>query len=561
MDVNKKTLTSEQQNRISKNFDKFLYFASWVNWYPDLFLDMNAPEEGGIKLHFDQRVFLRSATRFFSMYGCFTRGWGKTLLEVLAQWIVAIRFPNIELSLTAQTKENAARLLKDKYNEIIRLYPFFLNEIQKTIFSKNDAIIIFKNGSSIDALANAQSSKGLRRKRLSIEESALIDNVTFEDAIKPIVEAGRITCGKLALINPEELNQQIHFFTTPSFRGSDEFQRSLDMVKNMSDLNGEIVLGSDWMLPCWYGRGSSKSAILRKKRNMSPITFDMNYGGKWTGTDSGALVSVNKLMNCRTMLDPIFKPESENDEFYIGVDVARSEKKTNNQSSVAVGKVIRDNGGRIIDVKLANIVHISNTDNFDKQAYKIKRIKKQYDARMVVVDGNGLGVGLVDALMKETQDPKTGEIYPAWNTVNTDAQPNDKYSVDCLFDLKAQTDQTKIISTFINMVDGEMLHFLEPVKSGGYEVLTDDDVDSKIMPFVQQELFFQEVCNLKLRQSGARLMINRVAHSIDKDRFSAVAYLLYYIQKYENVYKEIKKMDKESFSEKLKRMNKRPTMY
>ena len=85
-----------------------------------------------------------------------------------------------------------------------------------------------------------------------------MDNVIFEDALEPVVEVGRTTCGKLAIVNPEEMNQQINFYTTPGFRGSDEFNRNLAMFKDMRDVNGKIVLGSNWMLGCWYGRGSSK---------------------------------------------------------------------------------------------------------------------------------------------------------------------------------------------------------------------------------------------------------------------------------------------------------------
>lgn len=87
--------------------------------------------------------------------------------------IVCIRYPNIELALTAQTKENAAALLKDKYNELVRYYPMLAKEIVKTSFIKGDALIVFKNGARIDALANAQTSKGQRRKRISIEPDTM----------------------------------------------------------------------------------------------------------------------------------------------------------------------------------------------------------------------------------------------------------------------------------------------------------------------------------------------------------------------------------------------------
>lgn len=373
-----------------RNLEKYKYFASWMLWYPDLFLDLNAPSEGGVKLCFDQRILLRCITRFFSTYGCFPRGSGKTWSEVIASFLLCVRYPNLNISITAQTKENAASILKDKYNEILRQYPFFENEIVKPTFQRELSIITFRNGSRLDNLANQQSSKGQRRHRINVEESALMDAVTFEDALKPIVEVGRLTAGKLAVQNPEELNQQINFFTTPSFRGSDEYQRSLEMVKAMINLEGDIVLGSDWMLPCWYGRGSSKSIILKKKREMSPISFAMNYGGSWTGTSSGALVSMNKLMNCRTLINPVIKSENDDDEFYIGVDVARSERKTNNQSSIAVIQVIRNKSKKIVSLNLVNIIHVSNTLNFETQACIVKGVKKRYNAKMVVVDGNGL---------------------------------------------------------------------------------------------------------------------------------------------------------------------------
>ena len=71
--------------------------------------------KGGVNLHFDQRVFLRATMRFFNMYGVFPRAWGKTFCEIAACFCACILYPGVEISLTAQTKEAAAKLLKDKY--------------------------------------------------------------------------------------------------------------------------------------------------------------------------------------------------------------------------------------------------------------------------------------------------------------------------------------------------------------------------------------------------------------------------------------------------------------
>ena len=531
-----KTLNDKQETSFEKNLDKYIEFSSWVLFYPDLFLDLLKPPEGGINLHSDQRIFLRCALRFFSIYGCFPRGWGKTFDEILAMVIIAIRYPNIELSITAQTRENAVRLLKDKVLEILRLYPLLENEIVKKTFSKQDAEVVFKNNAKIDALANSQSSKGLRRKRINIEESALLDNVTFEDALKPIVEVSRNTCGRLALINPEELNQQIHFFTTPGWRGSDEYNRNLQMIKNMIDLKGEMVLGSDWMLGCWYGRGSSKSQILQKKKTMSPIAFGQNYGGKWTGSSDGALININNLIKCRVLSQAELCRKNDKDEYFIGVDVARSQNTNNNQSSLIVGKVIRDKlTNRIVSIDIVNVMNIPNILNFTNQAIIVKKAKRDYNAKVVIVDGNVIGSGLVDELLKPSYDPVTKEPLGCWDTINTDNQPEIKGSEKCVYDLKAQGIQTRIVTVFIDMVDSGKLRLLEkiPDTAMNSEIR---DFKSEILPFVQTDLLFEEISNLKLKatNNGSSLSVERVVRKIDKDRFSALAYLLWYVNEFES---------------------------
>lgn len=67
-------LALQHESIFGENLYKYIEFSSWVNWYPDLFLDMITPESGGIKLHSDQRIYLRSILRFVSTYGVFPRG-------------------------------------------------------------------------------------------------------------------------------------------------------------------------------------------------------------------------------------------------------------------------------------------------------------------------------------------------------------------------------------------------------------------------------------------------------------------------------------------------------
>lgn len=459
-------------------------------------------------------------------------------------FIIAIRYPSIELALTAQTKQNAAELLKDKTIEILKHYPLLNNEIIDKKFSKDDGEILFVNGSRIDILANSQSSKGQRRKRINIEEAALLDNTTFEDALKPIVEVSRYTVGKLGIVNPEELNQQINFFTTSGFRGSTEFARSLAMVDSMMNLKGEIVLGSDWKLGCWYGRGSTKSQILKKKAEESPIAFAQNYESKWCGAVDNALVDINKLLNLRTLSTPETKP-AKNSEYYVAMDVARSQSSGNNQSSIMVLKVLRNKENRIRKIKLVNIIYVPNFLNFTAQAIELKRTKYLYGAKIAIIDENGLGAGLKDELLKEQIDPITGELYPCWDTINTTDKPDIEIGADkCLYALHSQGINTEIIVNFIDMVEGSKLELL--VKhSNSYDLTDKEYMNNILVPMMQTDFLIEEIANLQLQHlPSGKLSVKQVTKRVDKDRYSALAYGLYYIMKFENTIKEkTKKID------------------
>lgn len=530
---------NKERDNFLKNLSKWTNFISWALWYPDLFIDLISPEIGGIKLDLDQRIFLRCFTRFYSVYGVFPRGWSKTFLEVLGSYVVSIFTPDLEISLTAQTKENASELLEAKHREIIKFYPLLANEITRARFSKDDAEIIFTSGARLDILANQQSSKGQRRKRLQIEEAALLNNDLFQDVLEPIVNIPRITIGKQAVVNPEELNGQINFFTTSGFRGSDEFERNIKMIDEMAELKGKIVIGADWQLACSFGRGETKSQILSKKANLSPIFFAQNYESKWVGAVDNALVDINKLLNLRTLT----KPESKADkdaEYFMGVDVARSVETGNNQSSVAVGKVKRNKNGKITQIMLVNIYTLSNLLNFTTQAVEVKKIRKLFNAKMVIVDSNGLGIGLVDELMKESFDPITGESLGCWNTINTDSQPEIADAEKCLYDLKPQSASSDIIVAFIDMVESAKLRILEKKQNADYDIKDKENYVENILPFVQTDFLVEEISNLQLKPlPSGKVTVDKVIKRYGKDRFSAVAYLCWYIKTFEdNIYQE-----------------------
>ena len=540
---NVSALGKKEDDGFNGNLEKWTNFLAWARWNYDLFLDLITPEEGGIRLDLDQRVFMRAMGRFISVYGVFPRGYGKTMVEILCMYITAILYPDIQISMSAQTREASAKFFHEKHREIIKFYPLIGNEIAgKPLMSKDSIEITFLSGGIITNLANTQSSKGLRRHRLNMEEAALIDSVTFEDALEPIPNIPRRTIGKQSSINPEELNGQMHFLTTAYFKNT-EYERNLKMLDEMADLKGKIVLGSDWQLACEYGRGETRSQILAKKERLSPIFFATNYESRWIGSTDNCLVDVNLLMDLRVLPKSEIKGDGKS-EYYIGVDVARSTKTSNNQTSIVVGKVKRDKNNKVKHIQIVNMINLPNGMNFTGQAIIIKRLKKLFKANKVILDGNGLGVGCVDELLKSHIDPITGDELIAVDTVNTDHESDESETEKCLFVVNAQGINTDIIVNFINVVESKKIQLLDKVDQNSIDLENNDIMTNGSLSAVQTEFFIEEVANLQLKTlNGGKLTVERNSKSMDKDRYSAVAYMCYYIMAYENKTKKESNID------------------
>lgn len=149
-----------------------------------------------------------------------------------------------------------------------------------------------------------------------------------------------------------------------------------------------------------------------------------------------------------------------------------------------------------------------------------------------------VGTGLVDELLKEQYDPETGELLGCWNTVNTDNLPEDKDNADsCLFDIKAQGVQSKVVSDFIDVVDSGKLKMLIQKKDSDFTAKEKENFAECVLPFIQTDFLFEEVANLKLKiLSNGNLTVEKSVRKMNKDRWSALAYVVYYIMEYTNTF-------------------------
>ena len=528
---------------ITKHLKEFTELCSFLKWMPDIFWDMYKPDSGGLTFDLYQRVMLRLISRFQEDYFCAPRGIAKTLLHIMNQYHTSCCFPNITTSVTSSTKESAVKIWKDKHDEILRFYPSFADNIKSANFSKDTGRVEFVNGAVVDSLANSQNSKGLRRRRGGLEESALIDKETYDDAIEPIFNIARTTMG--SVIDPEELNGQINRYSTSGYKNSDEYEKILKMFRDMVDLKGSFVFGSDWFIPVHFGR--QKKSVIDKSRKNNVIRFRQNYLCDWIGVSDGALINISKLIKARVVSPPDLEcPKDKKGnldlcEYVIGVDVARSNSESNNKTSIVVLKIIRNNSGSIRQIQLHNIINPPNGLNYEEQSVIVKRVFYKYGGNLdlnksrvkaVIIDGNTIGQGLVEKLLEDVTDYETNQEYGAWGTINTEDKTKSKNAPNILYVLKAQGINGDIIRTFINYVESNKLKLIKSYedikdnlpKDTKEEVLIDIEVAC-----IQTQLLIDEVANLKLKKTQTTVTVEPVIKRLDKDRYSATVYALFYI--------------------------------
>jgi len=227
-------------------------------------------------------------------------------------------------------------------------------------------------------------------------------------------------------------------------------------------------------------------------------------------------------------------------EYVISVDVARSDEESNNKTAIAILKIIRSQSGVIRQVRVVNIIEPPNGLNFSEQSIIVKKIFYRYGGNLdinksrvkaIVVDANTIGKGLVDRLLENQTDPETSEELGCFSTINTTQKAEEPFAPALVYALTSQGINDDIIRIFIDFVESNKIKLVRDFK----DIRDNLPKDANYLPYEQAclntQFFIDEVANLKLKKTknNNSISIEQVVKKVDKDRYSAIAYGLYYI--------------------------------
>ena len=539
------------------------YVAFWRE-YPDLFVDFmvrgNRTEvkEGEFKFYFYQRVFLRSVMRFQYVYAVFPRAYSKSFLSVMALMIRCILYPGAHLFVTSGGKEQGASILHDKVQEICELIPSFNREIDwgrgKTLEGKDKVRYVFKNGSVLDNLAARESTRGQRRHGGLMEECVGIDDAILREVIIPVMAISRRA--KDGTTNEKEpLNKSQIYITTAGYKGTFPYDRLIGfLVRMVTQPDRCMVLGGTWRTPVGVGL-QSKTFITDQKNEgtYNEASFEREYESKWSGTVEDAFFNGEFFDRNRKLQQPEYEASGRSSAgayYVLSVDVGRKGCDT----IVCVFKVTPQAQGPAVK-SLVNIYTMSD-EHFEDQAIKLKKLYYKYKARTLVIDGNGLGIGLIDYMIKSQTD-ENGDFLPDFGVENDDDGYYKKYRTqnteyDAMYIIKANAPiNTECHANAQTQLQAGKVKFLIDERTAKDKLLSTqkgqrmkpEERAEYLKPFTLTSILKEEMMNLREENEGVNIILKQANRGIKKDKFSAFEYGLYYIKQKEDSKKKKKRFN------------------
>lgn len=465
--------------------------------------------------------------------------------------VQCVLYPGAHLFVTSGGKQQSASIIKEKVNEICTLIPAFKREIRwgrgrdQSQESKDYVIYRFKNGSTLDNVAARESSRGQRRHAGVLEECVGIDGDLLQSVIIPIMNVSR-RCLDGTVQESEVLNQQQSYITTAGYKNSFPYRKLIALlVRMVIEPEKAIVLGGTYRVPIIAGLLSRTFVDdMKREETFSEDTFQREYESKWSGTVENAFFNGEAFDRCRQLLQPELKfsgRSSAKSYYVLAVDVARKSDLT----ECLIIKVLPQTQGAALK-SIVNIYTMEDT-HFEDQAIALKNLFYQYRAKRLVIDANGVGLGLVDYLVKDQEDSLTGNMLPNFGVLNDKDGEYKKYRTDitefdALYLIKANAPlNSEAYSNLQSQLNSGKVKFLIDERVAKSKLLgtvkgqnmTPEERKDYLRPFTVTGILKEQLLNLREETEGINIILKQANKTIKKDKVSALSYGLYYIREEE----------------------------
>lgn len=552
--ITRNTMTESEvrQAEIEKTMSAVNVWASFYRANPHRF----AKDYLGLKLDIFQQIILCMMFRDANCIYLASRGGGKSFLIAVFCVCYAILYPDSRICLASKTRKQATEII-DKVNEI--LVPMSENlkaEISEIQINQTNAFVSFLNGSRMIVVTATENARHNRATVLVVDEFRMVDKNTIDTVLRKFLTSQRHPpyLDKPEYSNyPREQTKEI-YASSCWYEAHWSYEQVRSYVVNMIRGRSYFCCAIPYQLMIKEGRlDREKIENEMSETTFNRITFQMEMEALFFGQSDGGLYSFDDLDKLRKIRSP-FYPRSmlhkiadkklllpskkPGEKRVLSADIAlmSSEKNKNDATSIILNQMVPLGNGRYA----YNIVFVDSNEGLrtDAQALVLRKYFAEFDCDYLVLDTNGLGLGVSDALMTDIYDPQDGNTYGALSCYNNSElasrclikdAPKVIYSIkgqsefnsQCAITLREAIKQGQI-RLLISEYDAEDV--LGELR--GYNTLEPADALYYKMPYIQTTLMINELINLEYETKNSAIKVKEKS-GWRKDRYSSLSYNIF----------------------------------
>ena len=524
-----------------------------------------------LNLHLFQKILLVMMNWSSSTVFIGSRGIGKTFLSAVFCTIRCILYPGTKICIASGTRAQSINVLEKIILELKPRSPELAAEIneKETQINGTNAQIVFRNSSYIKVVTASDSARGNRANLLLLDEFRMISKDIIDTILRKFLTQRR-TPDYTELSKQErkteyakEKNKTI-YLSSAYFVDHWSYLKCTDTCRFMlDDTKQQFVCGLPYQLSITEGLLDKETVTDEMaETDFNELKFMMEYEALWYGNADGAFFDYSSISKNRKIKYPMLpnkiadklgnapqvriQPKQNGEIRILSADIAlmSSRKNKNDATSIFINCLTPTKAGRY----LSNIVYSENAEGLrtDDQALAIRKLYDEYSCDYIVLDTNGIGLGVFDALARDIVDTESGEIYPALSCCNNTEMASrctvpgaDKviwaikataqFNSDTAFALR-EAFRASRIRLLISDTEAESIL---PEDLKGYKSLSPADKTQILLPYYQTSLLIDELTKLQHEEAGGKIRIYERS-GMRKDRYSSLSYNYYVATQLEN---------------------------
>ena len=547
MAENKRSVKEIAQDKEQKIMNTVAWRAAYYRANPQRFVE----EVLGIHLKLFQKILLWAMMHYYYFMFIAARGMSKTWLTALFCAVRCILYPGSKIVVCSGTMKQANGVLLKIQDELMKQSPILTSEIERCNIGQNDAIIMFKNGSWITTRTSTDNARGARANIVVIDEFRMVDETIVNTVIRKFLTSPR---QPNYLYKPEyehlqERNKEI-YMSSAYFKSSWAWKKLQAYVVNFfDDTKKYFCCGLPYQL-------SIKEGLLSREQirdemsetDFNELAFTMEMEAIWFGDTGDNLFKFDEIDKRRRIKNALYPLKFYNDKIKVpdvspngkrtlSIDVAlmaSTKKKKNDASALYINDVIQSNNTSYH----SNIVYGETFEGLttDELGIIVMRYFYHYKCTDLVLDTNGVGLGIYDFICKDQYDPSTGETYKALTCINDGdmaARCKVKDAQKVVWSVKATANFNNEICVLLrNGIQNGKIDFLISDQDcdeilmkayKNYSKLTPTDQAYIKMPYVQTTMAEYELIKLNHEVKNGNIKVKEQS-GMRKDRYSSIAY-------------------------------------